>query len=71
MPASVGLTVRPARRTRGAPNSSSSALMRVATAADVSSSRRAASASEPQSTTMTKLCRKRISMRCNPEITVV
>ena len=70
MPASVAFTVRPARRTSVVPIASSSDLTRAATAAGVRSRRRAASAIEPQSTTITKLCRNCVSIRNKTSLSI-
>src|SRR5437870_1484388 len=62
MPASVTLTVRPARAINGAPISRSSVRICCATAAGVMLSRRAAAAIDPRSTTVTNVVRNWVFM---------
>ena len=61
-PASVGRTVRPERETSAMPSSASSAFRRWVTPAGVRLRRRAASATEPCSTTRRKLSRNCVSI---------
>ena len=62
-PVIVGLTVRPALVRSLHPSSASKARSCCATVVGARSSLRAASAIDPESTTVTKLCRKRLSIQ--------